>query len=64
VEISRALCATPFSKICFTGGTQVGKLVASAAAKNLTPCILELGGKCPCVVDEDADLELAARRIA
>jgi aldehyde dehydrogenase (NAD+) len=36
--------------ICFTGSTFVGKIVAQAAAKNLVPCILELGGKCPTIV--------------
>jgi len=47
----------------FTGSTQKGKLVAEAAAKNLVPCILELGGKSPSVVDESADLEYAAKKI-
>jgi aldehyde dehydrogenase (NAD+) len=41
----------------------IGKYVAASAAKNLTPCILELGGKCPCVVDEDADLASTANKI-
>lgn len=43
--------------ICFTGSTQVGSIIAQAAAKNLTPCLLELGGKCPTIVDQDADLD-------
>lgn len=41
-----------------------GKLVAEAAAKNLVPCILELGGKCPVVVDTSADIDFAATKIA
>ncbi|MCZ6893470.1 MAG: aldehyde dehydrogenase family protein, partial [Gammaproteobacteria bacterium] len=50
--------------ILYTGGGSVGRIVMSAAAKNLTPVTLELGGKCPCVVLPDADLEITARRIA
>ena len=41
-----------------------GKLVAEAAGKNLVPCILELGGKCPVIVDHNADIDLAAKKIA
>lgn len=52
-----------FDHIFFTGSTPVGKIVYEAAAKNLTPVTLELGGKSPTIVAEDADLELAARRI-
>ena len=50
--------------IFFTGSTEKGRMVASAAAKHLTPCLLELGGKTPAIVDYDADLENAALRIA
>jgi len=50
--------------ICFTGSTQVGKIVAQSAAKNLTPCILELGGKCPLIVDYDAAMDFSAGKIA
>lgn len=50
--------------IIFTGSPEKGKLVAKAAAENLIPCILELGGKNPCIVDKDANLESAALRIA
>eukprot|EP01116_Phalansterium_solitarium_P018670 TRINITY_DN5032_c0_g1_i2.p1 TRINITY_DN5032_c0_g1~~TRINITY_DN5032_c0_g1_i2.p1 ORF type:complete len:528 (+),score=207.20 TRINITY_DN5032_c0_g1_i2:157-1740(+) len=50
--------------IFFTGSVSVGKVVHQAAAKNLTPVTLELGGKNPCIVDKDVDIELAARRIA
>ena len=49
--------------IFFTGGTRMGRTVAEAAAKNLTPTTLELGGKNPCIVDRNANLRLAAQRI-
>lgn len=49
--------------IFFTGSSRVGKIVMQAAAKQLTPVTLELGGKSPCVVDSSADLDFAARRI-
>ncbi len=58
-----ALTALPFDKIFFTGSGAVGKKVLAAAAENLTPVTLELGGKSPCIVDASADLRLAARRI-
>ncbi|MCX7569120.1 aldehyde dehydrogenase [Tumebacillus sp. DT12] len=63
VEVSTSLLAEPFDLIFFTGSTQVGKIVAEAAAKHLTPVVLELGGKSPAVVHSDAKLELAAKRI-
>ena len=53
----------PFDQIFFTGSPRVGKIVLAAAAENLTPAVLELGGKSPCVVLADADIRLAARRI-
>jgi acyl-CoA reductase-like NAD-dependent aldehyde dehydrogenase len=49
-----------FDLICFTGSTQTGKLVAKAAAANLVPCVLELGGKCPLIVDNGCDVDWAA----
>lgn len=52
-----------FDKIFFTGSTKVGKIVYRAAAENLTPVVLELGGKSPAIVSKDADLETAAKRI-
>jgi acyl-CoA reductase-like NAD-dependent aldehyde dehydrogenase len=52
-----------FDIICFTGSTETGRLVAIEAAKNLTPCILELGGKCPVIVDESANIDSAVKRI-
>ncbi len=51
VEVAKALTRLRFDIICFTGSTETGRLVAIEAAKNLTPCILELGGKCPVIVD-------------
>ena len=54
----------PFDHIFYTGSTPVGKIVMAAAAKNLTPVTLELGGKSPCIVDQNSDLRVAARRIA
>ncbi len=59
-----ALLAQRFDTIFFTGSVAVGKTVMEAAAKHLTPVTLELGGKSPVIVDETADLKLAARRIA
>ena len=53
-----------FDHILYTGSTAVGKIVMQAAAKHLTPVTLELGGKSPCIVDETANLYVAARRIA
>lgn len=52
-----------YDYIFFTGGIQVGKIIAKAAAEHLTPTTLELGGKSPCIVDETASLEVSARRI-
>lgn len=63
VERNGFLLAQTFDHIFFTGSTRVGRIVYEAAAKNLTPVTLELGGKSPVVVDATADLKLAARRI-
>ena len=57
------LFSQKFDIIFFTGSTKVGKVVMKAAAENLTPVILELGGKSPCIVDVDADIDVAAKRI-
>jgi len=62
-EISQELLKERFDYIFFTGGETVGKIVMKAAAENVTPVTLELGGKSPCVVDENCDLQKAARRI-
>src|SRR3954471_1794721 len=59
-----ALLEQQWDHIFFTGGTAVAKVVMTAAAKNLTPVVLELGGKSPTVVHSSADLRVAARRIA
>lgn len=60
---NEALLEQHFDYIFFTGSTAVGKLVMQKAAEHLTPVSLELGGKSPCIVDETADLKLAAKRI-
>jgi aldehyde dehydrogenase (NAD+) len=59
-----ALLEERFDHIFFTGGATVARRVMEAAAKHLTPVTLELGGKSPCLVDQDADLTVTARRIA
>ena len=53
-----------FDHVFYTGSTTVGKIIYQMAAKNLVPVTLELGGKSPCVVESDANIEVAARRIA
>lgn len=63
-EVAKAITKLPFDKIIFTGSTEKGKLVARAAADNLTPCLLELGGKSPTIVDRDADITNAVLRIS
>lgn len=63
IDVAIEITKQPWDLICFTGSTQKGKLVAEAAAKNLVPCILELGGKCPVIVDISANIDLAARKI-
>ena len=62
-RIGEDLLKERFDYIFFTGSVSVGKIVMSAAAKNLTPVTLELGGKSPCIVDKDVDIDLAAKRI-
>lgn len=62
-EVNQKLLDQHFDYIFFTGGKTVGKLVMEQAARHLTPVTLELGGKSPCIVDETADLKLAAKRI-
>ncbi|MGJ0906457.1 aldehyde dehydrogenase [Clostridium botulinum] len=63
VKVSEALLKEKFDYIFYTGGINVGKIVMRAAAEHLTPITLELGGKSPCIVDKDANIDLAARRI-
>jgi coniferyl-aldehyde dehydrogenase len=62
-EVARAFCALPFDHLLFTGSTAVGRHVMHAAADNLTPVTLELGGKSPAIVAADFDLATAAKRI-
>ncbi len=63
-EETQALLQQRFDTIFYTGNGRVGRIVMEAAAKHLTPVTLELGGKSPVLVDADADLDVAARRIA
>ncbi|CAI2363861.1 unnamed protein product [Moneuplotes crassus] len=63
-EISITCSQLKWDKICFTGSSEKGKLVAQAAAKNLVPCLLELGGKSVSIVDESSDASFAALKIA
>lgn len=63
VETTKALLSQKWDKIFFTGSCRVGKIVMHAAADNLTPVTLELGGKSPTIVDETSNLEVAAKRI-
>ena len=64
VSVATALLDLPFNHIFFTGSTRVGKLVMAAAAKNLATVTLELGGKSPVIVDEDADIRKVAGDLA
>ncbi|RAJ17192.1 aldehyde dehydrogenase [Olleya aquimaris] len=63
VEVSTNLLEQQWGYIFFTGSVNVGKIVAKAAAPNLTPVTLELGGKNPCIIDETANIKLTAKRI-
>lgn len=62
-EPTTELLSLPFDKIFYTGGEKVGKIVMQAAAKNLTPVTLELGGKSPCIIDKNIDLTTALNRV-
>jgi aldehyde dehydrogenase (NAD+) len=62
-DVNQALLAQKFDLIFYTGSPDMGRVVMEAASKNLTPVVLELGGKSPCIVDKDCNLEFAARRI-
>lgn len=64
IPVSQEVLNQKFNYIFYTGGKVVGKIVMEKAAKNLTPVSLELGGKSPCIVDDTANIKLAARRIA
>ena len=63
-EMIQALLREKFDYIFFSGSPAVGKVVMEAASSNLTPVTLELGGKCPCIVDSDARIKRAGKRIA
>ena len=63
VELSKELLELPFDHIFFTGGSEVGKIVMQAAAKNLSSVTLELGGKSPVIIDETASIGKAAKRL-
>lgn len=63
-EANKSLLNNKFDMIFFTGSSQVGRLIMEKASQNLTPVVLELGGKSPCIVDDTADIKLAAKRIA
>jgi len=63
VPETTALLAERWDHIFYTGNSRVGRIVMEAAARHLTPVTLELGGKSPCIIDADVDLEIAARRI-
>ncbi len=64
VDVAKTFSSLPFDHLVFTGSTDVGRMVAGAAAKNLTPVTLELGGKSPVIIDDTADMELTTTRIA
>ncbi|MEQ8197279.1 MAG: aldehyde dehydrogenase [Clostridiaceae bacterium] len=64
VETINSLINSPFDYIFFSGSAPVGKIIMEAAAKNLVPVTLELGGKSPCIVDKEANIDIAAQRIA
>ena len=63
-KVNEILLEQRFDIIFFTGSPSVGKVVMKAAAEHLTPIVLELGGKSPCIVDSDANIDIAAKRIA
>lgn len=63
VEVAQEFSSLPFDHLLFTGSTNVGRIVAGAAAKNLTPVTLELGGKSPVIIDESVNMKLAVPRI-
>lgn len=63
-DVNTALLEQRWDMIFFTGSPSFGRAVMTAAAKNLTPVVLELGGKSPCIIDKDADIKMAAKRVA
>lgn len=63
VEVAKTLTSMKFDMIVFTGSSEKGKLVAAAAGKNLVPCVLELGGKSPAIIDDSANASFAAKKV-
>ena len=63
-QVNQMLLAERWDLIFFTGSPSLGKMVMAAAAQHLTPVVLELGGKSPCIIDKSADLKVAAKRVA
>jgi len=63
-EVNKALFETRWDLVFYTGSPATAKILAATQARYLTPMVLELGGKSPCIVDKDANIEIAARRIA
>jgi aldehyde dehydrogenase (NAD+) len=63
-SVNSVLFGTKFDIVFFTGSPALARVLSLSQSKYLTPMVLELGGKSPCIVDRDADIELAARRIA
>ena len=63
-EVNQMLLAERWDLIFFTGSPSLGKMVMAAAAQHLTPVVLELGGKSPCIIDKSADLKVTAKRVA
>ena len=63
-DVNTALLAQRWDIIFFTGSPDLGKTVMTAAAQHLTPVILELGGKSPCIINKDADIDVTAKRLA
>lgn len=63
-DVNSLLFEQRWDVIFFTGSPSLGRLVMASAAKNLTPVVLELGGKSPCIIDRDADIRAAAKRVA
>ena len=62
-DVAQELLAMRWDKLFYTGGSRVGKVVMKAAAEHLTPVTLELGGKSPCIIHEDADIAKTAKRV-
>ena len=63
-DVNKILFGSRFDMIFFTGSPALGRKVMAAAAENLTPVVLELGGKSPCIIDKTANIKIAARRVA